>query len=149
MALIAFRPYAAHRRDLHPRQQSSGTATSNVTVSVSCSSTTSPTYTISVSVTGLTSGSFELQDNDGDTLTFSSNTTQTFATKYASGASYGVTLVSQPAGQTCSATNTSGTITANITVAVTCGAVSTGDTISVLPSGLKGRLSCKTTRATR
>ncbi len=119
---------------------SSGTATSNVTVSVSCSSTTSPTYTISVSVTGLTSGSFELQDNNGDTLTFSSNTTQTFATKYASGASYGVTLVSQPAGQTCSATNTSGTITANITVAVTCGAVSTGDTISVLPSGLIGTL---------
>jgi len=118
----------------------SGTATSNVTVSVSCSSTTSPTYTISVSVTGLTSGSFELQDNDGDTLTFSSNTTQTFATKYASGASYGVTLVSQPAGQTCSASNTSGTITANVTVAVTCGSVSTGDTISVLPSGLTGTL---------
>src|SRR5580704_3586798 len=87
----------------------SGTATSNVTgVQVTCATSSSPTYTISASVTGLTSGSLELQDNDGDTLTFTTNTTLTFATKYASGASYGVTPVTQPAGQNCTVSNSSG-----------------------------------------
>ncbi len=119
----------------------SGTATSNVTsVQVACTTNSAPTYTISVAVTGLTSGSLELQDNDGDTLTFTSNTTQTFATKYASGASYGVTPVTQPVGQNCTASNGSGTITANITIAVTCVPVSATDTVSVLVTGLTGTL---------
>ena len=117
-----------------------GTATSNVTVAVACASSSAPTYTISASVTGLTSGSLELQDNDGDTLTFTINTTLTFATKYASGASYGVTPVTQPAGQNCTVSNSSGTITANITLAVTCVPVSSTDTISVSVTGLTGTL---------
>ena len=117
-----------------------GTATSNVTVAVACASSSAPTYTISASVTGLTSGSLELQDNDGDTLTFTTNTTLTFATKYASGASYGVTPVTQPAGQNCTVSNSSGTITANITLAVTCVPVSSTDTISVSVTGLTGTL---------
>ena len=95
----------------------SGTATSNVTVSVTCTATL---YTISATVTGLT-GTLVLQDNLSDSLTFTSNTTQTFATSYASGSAYSVSVTTQPSGQTCTlGSNASGTVTANVIVTATC-----------------------------
>jgi hypothetical protein len=118
---------------------SSGSATSNVTVAVTCSSS-STNYTISVSVTGLAGGSLVLQDKPGDQLTFSSNGTQAFASTYASGATYTVTLVTQPTGQTCSATNASGTVTGNVTVTVACVPNTSTATLSVTTSGLTGTL---------
>lgn len=57
-------------------------------------------YTISVSVNGL-SGTLVVQDDKGDALTFAANKTQTFATSYSSGATYSVTVKTQPIGQTC------------------------------------------------
>ena len=99
----------------------SGTiGSANVTnVAVTC--TTTPTYSVGGSVSGLT-GTVVLQDNGGDDLSVSANGSFTFATKLASGAAYAVTVRTNPAGQTCTVSNGSGTIgSANVTnVAVTC-----------------------------
>ena len=113
---------------------SSGTITSNITVTATC--VTNATYTISVAVTGLT-GTLVVQDNTGAALTFTSNNTQTFSNTYTSGATYSVTVQTQPAGQTCTlSSNASGTITSNITVTATCAA--TTYSLSVSVSGLSG-----------
>jgi hypothetical protein len=112
----------------------SGTITSNITVTATC--TTTAAYTISVAVTGLT-GTLVVQDNVGPTLTFTTNSTQTFSNTYASGATYSVTVQTQPSGETCTlSSNASGTIISNITVTATCAASS--PTISVSVSGLAG-----------
>lgn len=109
-----------------------GTITSNITVTATCAATV---YTISASVAGLSSGTLKLQDNVGDSLTFTSNNTQTFATAYVIGSSYTVTVATQPAGLTCTlSSNASGTITSNITVTATC--VATTFTLSASVSGL-------------
>ncbi len=97
------------------------------------------TYSISVAVTGL-SGTLVVQDNTGAALTFTTNSTQTFSNTYTSGSTYSVTVQTQPAGQTCTlSSNSSGTITSNITVTATCVANATY-TISVAVTGLTGTL---------
>lgn len=118
---------------------SSGTITSNITVTATCSSTQN--FSISVSVTGLNGGTLVMHDNQVDTLTFTSNTTQTFAKTYKSGASYQVAVKTQPSGQTCTVgSNAKGTITSNLTVAVTCTSSTSNFTISVATTGLTGTL---------
>jgi hypothetical protein len=113
----------------------SGTITSNITVTASCASNV-VNYTISVAVAGLT-GTLVVQDNLGATLSFTTNTTQTFSTSYASGSTYSVTAQTQPAGQTCTlSSNASGTIISNITVTATCSAATY--TVSVAVTGLSG-----------
>jgi len=114
---------------------SSGTITANTTVTATCVSN----YTISVVTTGLTSGTLVVQDSKSDTLSFASNNTQTFATSFASGSTYSVTVQTQPTGQTCTlSSNASGTITSNITVTATCAASGNNLTISVAVTGLSG-----------
>ena len=97
------------------------------------------TYTISGTVTGL-SGTVVLQLNGGDDLTVTDNGSFTFATSLADGANYIVTVKTQPTGQTCTATNNSGTISgANVTdVQVTCSVDSY--TVGGTVSGLSGSL---------
>lgn len=95
----------------------SGTvAAANVTnVSVTCVKA----YTVGGALTGLLAGkSVVLQDNGGDDLTLTANGTFTFAT----GATYDVTVLTQPTGEACTVTNGSGTIgSTNVTnVAVLC-----------------------------
>ena len=115
----------------------SGTITANTTVTATCT-TTVVNYTLSVAVTGLT-GTLVVQDSKSDTLTFTSNNTQTFATSYASGSTYSVTVQTQPSGQTCTlSSNASGTITANTTVTATCATSGGGLTVSVAVTGLSG-----------
>lgn len=99
-----------------------GTASANVTtVAVSCASSSS-NVTIGGTVTGLTGSGLVLQDNGGDNLTITGNGTFTFATPLASGATYAVTVLTQPSGQTCTVASGSGTASANVTtVAVSCG----------------------------
>jgi large repetitive protein len=79
---------------------------------------------IGVTVSGLLANTaVVLQDNGGDNLTVSASGIATnFNTPVASGAAYAVTVLTQPAGQTCTlGTNASGkTAGANINVAVTC-----------------------------
>jgi hypothetical protein len=116
---------------------SSGTINSNITVTATCT-TNSVNYTISVATTGLTSGTLVVQDDKGDSLSFTTNNTQTFATSYASGTTYSVTVGTQPSGETCTlSSNASGTITANITVTATC---VSNYSISVVVTGLTGAL---------
>jgi hypothetical protein len=110
----------------------SGTGTissANVTdVSVTCADDPPPPppppaseYTVGGTVSGL-SGTVGLLNNGGDNLSVSSNSGFTFATSLANGASYAVTVGTQPAGQTCEVGSGTGTISsANVTdVSVTC-----------------------------
>ena len=93
---------------------------SNITnVVVTCTTTT---YTVGGSISGLTASGLVLENNAADDLTVPATSTSfTFATKVASGASYSVTVKTQPAGQTCAVTSASGTVgaapVANVAVA--------------------------------
>jgi len=76
-----------------------------------------------------------LQDNGADNLTLADNGAFTFAMALSNGSTYAVTASGQPAGQTCTVANGSGTIAgASITnVAVSCAAATfytVGGTIS-------------------
>ena len=104
---------------------SSGSGTvgsANVTnVAVSC--TNAASYTVGGTVSGL-SGTVVLQDNGADDLSSAPTASFTFATALAGGAAYNVTVKTNPAGQTCTVSNGSGTVgSANVTnVAVSCAA---------------------------
>jgi hypothetical protein len=79
----------------------------NVTnVAITC---TTNTYTIGGSVTGLT-GSVVLQNNGGDDLTLNADTNFTFFTAVAYGGAYNVSVLTQPTGQTCTASSNTGTV---------------------------------------
>ncbi len=104
----------------------SGTVgTKNVTtVQVAC--TSSQTYTIGGTISGLASGkSVTLLDNGGDALTLTAIGAFTFHTPLPSGATYDVTVGTQPSGETCTVTNGSGTVgnsnVTNVTVACSAG----------------------------
>src|SRR6202041_1177825 len=66
--------------------------------------------------------SVTLLDNGTNALKVTANGSFTFTTKLASGATYSVTVGTQPTGETCTVTNGSGTVgSANVTnVAVAC-----------------------------
>jgi serine protease len=84
---------------------------------VSCSSSDSAddvdpvfsSYGIGGTVTGL-QGSVTLQNNNADSITLNSNGSFTFNSKLTNGASYNVTVKTQPDSQKCSASNARGTI---------------------------------------
>jgi hypothetical protein len=78
------------------------------------------TYTIGGTVSGLV-GSVVLQNNAGNNLTVSAAGAFTFSAMLSSGAAYAVTVLTQPATQTCTITNGSGAANANVTtVQVAC-----------------------------
>lgn len=94
-------------------------------------------YTIGGQVTGLSGTGLVLQDNGGDNLTVSASGPFTFATKLNSGATYSVTVMTQPSGQTCTVASGSGTASANVTnVAVSCTSTSSTVTIGGTVTGL-------------
>src|SRR6266705_977900 len=108
-------------------------AGANITnVAVTCAANT---FTVGGTVSGL-SGTVVLRNNGGNDLTVSANGSFAFATAVANASPYAVTVLAQPAGQTCTVANGSGTLAgANITnVTVTCAAntFSVGGTISGL-----------------
>jgi len=100
----------------------SGTARGNVTnVAVTC--TTNQTYSVGGNVIGLASAAtVVLQNNGGNNLSVNANGSFAFTSKLPSGSAYAVTVLTQPAGQTCSVAQGSGVIAnANVAnVAVTC-----------------------------
>lgn len=116
----------------------SGTASANVTgVQVTCGSSS---VTIGGSVTGLTGTGMVLQDNGSNNLTISSNGPFTFSTALANGATYDVTVLTQPVSpaQVCTVSSGTGTATANVgSIVVTCATatLSVGGSIS----GLDGK----------
>jgi hypothetical protein len=106
------------------------TSASVTDVSVTCSDDPPPPppppppaseYTVGGTVSGL-SGTVGLLNNGGDDLSISSNGGFTFVTSLVDGASYAVTVGTQPAGQTCEVSNGTGTIaSANVTdISVNC-----------------------------
>ena len=97
------------------------------------------TYTIAGTVYGLAGTGLVLQDNATDNLTIVESGNFIFATALVSGASYAVTVLTQPSNpaQTCVVTNGSGTVIADVSaVQVTCNTNSF--TVGVTVSGLSG-----------
>ena len=96
-------------------------------------------YTVGGTLTGLANGAtLVLQDNGSDNLTLSQNGSFTFATTVASGGAYSATVLTQPAGQSCTISGGSGMASANITtIAVACANITytIGGTLSGLASG--------------
>ena len=107
-------------------------AAGNISTSASDTTTlTEPTYTIGGTTSGLT-GTVVLHNNGGDALSVSSGSF-TFAAPLTSGATYAISVATQPAEQTCTVSNGSGTIaSANVSnVLVTCTTNPTpGDTMA-------------------
>ena len=104
-------------------------------VAVACAASS---YTIGGTISGLASGkTIVLQDNGGNATTVSANGQFTFSTAIAYQSPYAVTIATQPAGQSCSVTNGSGTTpAANVTnISVVC---VPGYTIGGAVSGLSG-----------
>ncbi len=110
-----------------------GTATGNVTVTVTCVSS----YRISGAITGLPSGdSVVLRNNGGDDVTVTQNGSFFFPTRV--NGSYAVTIFTQPANASCTVSNGTGTAmgdVSNVTVACSASGFSIGGTLSGLPVG--------------
>jgi N-acetylneuraminic acid mutarotase len=80
------------------------------------------TFSVGGTVSGL-SGTVVLQDNGGDNLPISSNGPFTFRTPVADGATYSVTVATQPSSQSCVISNGAGTVAGTVSsVLVTCNA---------------------------
>lgn len=112
-------------------------SSANVTnVSVVCSV---DTYSVGGTVTGL-SGTVVLQNNSADDLSIRANGSFTFVTEVADGAGYAVTVITQPSGQACTVSNSSGTISsANVTnISVTCSTNAWALSVSNLETGSSG-----------
>ncbi len=102
--------------------QGAGTVGSaNITsVRLSCSGNT---YTIGGAVTGLNASGLVLALNGGSDLPVPSGAGSfTFATALASGASYSVTVATQPTGEICAATQATGTVASTnvVSVSIAC-----------------------------
>jgi len=104
----------------------SGTVNSSdiTNVTVVCSTN----YTIGGTVSGLTGSGLVLQNNAGDDLSISVNGNFTFASSLTSGTPYAVTVKTQPSSQTCTVSNSNGTVSgSNVTsVTVICSNIYTG-----------------------
>ena len=113
--------------------QGTGTATANVRdVQVRCENLAAATFTVGGSVTGLSGTGLVLQNNGRDDLAVGANGGFTFATAQAGGTAYAVTVRTQPAGQSCTVANGTGTVASGhvTTVEVRCANAAAG-----LPEG--------------
>jgi hypothetical protein len=92
-------------------------------------------YSVGGTISGL-DGTVVLQNSAGNDLSRSTNGSFAFTTRLATGSNYAITVLTQPAGQTCQVTNGTGTVgTANITtVAVICQDTAVGATNANLAS---------------
>ncbi len=100
------------------------------TAQVTCDTSS---FTISGTISGLTAGGLVLQNNGGDNLAVSSDSSSfSFATPVAYGGAYDVTVLNQPTGQTCTVSSESGSATQTVNdVSVSC---VTNPTYTVVPS---------------
>lgn len=94
-------------------------------------------YVIGGTVTGLNGAGLVLQNGGGDNLTVSASATSfSFSARVPVTGLYSVTVLTQPAGESCTVANGSGIASANVTnIAVTCTSLDTiGGTITGLSS---------------
>jgi hypothetical protein len=99
-----------------------------------------PTYSIGVTVSGLSGAGLVLQNNAGDNLSVTASGSVSFAGRLGDGASYGVTVLTQPSSpsQTCSVTDGAGSVAgANVTT-VTVNCVTNIYTVGGSVAGLTG-----------
>gem|GEM_PF-1249474 len=117
-----FRAYAVN---------SAGTSTGTILSTTTAASLGVPTYTIGGTISGL-SGTVILQNNAGNDYSTSTNGSFIFGTQLNNSASYVVTILTQPTGQTCTISNGSGIVSSsNVTsVSVSC----TTDTVTPPPA---------------
>ncbi len=94
------------------------------------------TFTIGGTVSGL-KGTVVLQNNGGDNISVTTSGAFTFPLAISSGGAYAVTIFTQPQGQTCTVTASSGTANSNVTM------------ISRLPATAPSRFSLPYRAATR
>jgi hypothetical protein len=109
-------------------------ASADVTgVTVTCGTTT---FRLGGNVTGL-SGTVVLASGTGQTKSISASGAFQFDTRIVTGASYAVTVQTQPTGQRCTVASGTGTLTADVSsVAVSCvGLFTVGGTVTGLASG--------------
>lgn len=103
-------------------------------VAVVCSANA---YTVGGALSGL-AGTVVLQNNGGDALTLNADGAFTFIVPVASGATYDVTVLTQPAAQTCTVSNGSGTMGAANVINVTVVCAVDSYTVGGIVSGLAG-----------
>ncbi|HCF56915.1 MAG TPA: hypothetical protein DFS52_02825, partial [Myxococcales bacterium] len=111
-------------------------ASANVTgVQVTC---TTDTFGVGGTLNGLTGSGLVLRNNGGDELPLAAAATSfLFAAEIASGATYSVTVATQPAGQFCAVANGSGTVGAAEVNSVVVSCVDTHP-VGVTVTGLSG-----------
>jgi hypothetical protein len=101
------------------------------------SATATPTqtdFTVGGTVTGLV-GAVTLQLNGANSLALQQNGTFVFSSNLKAGADYSVSILNQPLGPTCTVSNGSGTVTANVTdVSISCSADSSTIFLPLLAS---------------
>jgi hypothetical protein len=107
-------------------------------VQVVCSATA---LTVGGSIGGLGGAGLVLQNNGADDLAVAANASSfRFATPVAQNGTFDVTILTQPAGQTCSVLNGAGVAQTNITnIAVTCANIPTYSVVA--GAGLSGSIS--------
>ena len=101
----------------------SGTIDTNADDVNSVSVTCAVTASLGGTVSGLAAGTSVTLSNAGVSLAIAANGPFAFAGTLPDGTAYNVTVVTQPAGQTCTVANPTGTIKADVmaSVTVTCG----------------------------
>lgn len=106
-------------------------------IAVSC---TTSELTIGGSVGGLAGSGLVLRNNGADDLTITADGSFTFATALQSGATYNVTIATQPTSptQTCTLSNASGTVSSTNVTTVTVSCVTSEFTVGGTVSGLSG-----------
>jgi N-acetylneuraminic acid mutarotase len=93
--------------------------------------------TVSGTVSGLLAGrSLVLQDDGGNSTTVSADGGFTFSTPVAGGSNYGVTVLTQPAGQHCAVTDGTGTMGSNEVSAVVIDCANGTYNLAVTVTGL-------------
>lgn len=101
-------------------------------IQLTCIENSVVSFSLGGTVSGLT-GTVVLQNNGGDDLTVSNNGGFTFATELSDASAYSVSVLSQPASQSCSLNNASGSISSadvnNVTLS--CVTISGGSAFSV------------------
>ena len=102
----------------------------------------SVTHTLGGTVSGLTGAGLVLQNGAGNNLAVAAGGAFTFATPVADNAPYNVGVQTQPAGQTCTVQNGSGTASAAVTnVVVACVAVAEPGSLALVANSTSNTLS--------
>ncbi len=121
---------------------SGNVGSANVTsVAVTCIDDPVLTFAVGGTISGL-NGTVVLQNNSSNDLSLSADGNFTFANPLVNGGAHAVTVLTQPAGQTCEVTNSSGTVASvdvtNVNVTCADSPVVLEFTIGGAVSGLDG-----------